>query len=137
VTHDLEEAFAMSDRIGILLDGRLRQFDTPKQVYFNSASAEVAEFLGPVNIIPEHLFALFRVNGYAPGRIPSSQILARPENLAMTLDANGPGCIVEKTFAGHYTAYAVDFRDTASYTVYSQDDRFQPGQRVTLTLKPY
>lgn len=29
VTHDLEEAFAMSDRIGVLLDGRLQQFDTP------------------------------------------------------------------------------------------------------------
>jgi putative spermidine/putrescine transport system ATP-binding protein len=62
--------------------------------------------------------------------------LARPENLAMTADADGPGCIVEKTFAGHYTAYTISFQDTA-YTVYSQDDRFRPGQRVALKLKPY
>ena len=136
VTHDLEEAFAMSDRIGVLLDGRLQQFDTPKQVYFNSGSPDVARFLGPVNTIPERLFPLFRVNGYVSGQTPSGQILARPENLTMTSAVDGPGRITDKTFAGHYTAYRVELQDTA-YTVYSQDDRFQPGQRVALTLKPY
>lgn len=136
VTHDLEEAFAMSDRIGVLLDGRLKQFDTPKRVYFNPTSPDVAKFLGPVNTIPERLFPLLGVNGYSSGQILSGHILARPENLAVTPDENGPGCIVEKTFAGHYTAYTVDLQDT-TYTVYSQDDRFSPGQRVTLTLKPY
>jgi len=136
VTHDLEEAFAMSDRIGVLLDGRLKQFDTPKRVYFNSTFPDVAKFLGPVNTIPEPFFPLLRINGYPSGQVLPGPILARPENLAMTPDEDGPGCIVEKTFAGHYTAYAVDFKDT-SYTVYSQDDRFRPGQRVTLTLKPY
>jgi putative spermidine/putrescine transport system ATP-binding protein len=45
VTHDLEEAFAMSDRIGVLLDGRVQQFDTPRQVYFHSATPAVARFL--------------------------------------------------------------------------------------------
>jgi putative spermidine/putrescine transport system ATP-binding protein len=136
VTHDLEEAFAMSDRIGVLLDGRLKQFDTPKQVYFNSAFPDVANFLGPVNTIPERFFPLLRVKGYPSGQVLSGQILARPENLAMTPDDDGPGCIAEKTFAGHYIAYAVDFQDT-SYTVYSHDDRFRTGQRVILTLKPY
>ena len=136
VTHDLEEAFAMSDRIGVLLNSRLRQFDTPKQVYFNSASSDVAEFLGPVNTIPEHLFPLFQVNGFHAGRIRSGRILVRPENLAITQDADGPGCIAEKTFAGHYSAYTVNFQGFA-YTVYSQDDRFHPGQRVALKLKAY
>ena len=136
VTHDLEEAFSMSDRIGVLLDGHLQQFDTPKQVYFNSVSPDVAKFLGPVNTIPERLFTLFRVNGYTSGQALSGKILARPENLDMTADTDGPGRITEKTFAGHYTAYTVAFQDTA-YTVYSQDDRFQPGQRVALKLKHY
>jgi putative spermidine/putrescine transport system ATP-binding protein len=137
VTHDLEEAFAMSDRIGILLEGCLRQFDAPKEVYFNSVSAEVAKFLGPVNIIPKHLFTRFRVNGYPAGRDLTGPILARPENLAMMAAADGPGCIVDKSFAGHYTAYTIGFMDTEPYVVYSQDDRFECGQRVTLSLKPY
>jgi len=65
VTHDLEEAFAMSDRIGVLLDRRLQQFDTPRQVYFHSATPSVARFLGPVNEIPQPLFALFQVEDTA------------------------------------------------------------------------
>jgi len=131
VTHDLEEAFAMSDRIGVLLDKRLQQFDTPKKVYANSASLDVARFLGPVNIIPEHLFSLFQINGNTSG-----PILARPENLTMAPDSDGPGCIGGKTFAGHYIAYNVDI-ENQSYTVYNHDDRFQTGQQVTLKFKPF
>lgn len=131
VTHDLEEAFAMSDRIGVLLDKRLQQFDTPKQVYFNSSSLEVAKFLGPVNIIPKNRFSLFQINSNTSG-----PILARPENLAMAASGrDSPGCILEKAFAGHYTAYKVDIQNH-TYTVYCHDDRFQTGQQVTLKLKP-
>lgn len=125
----------MSDRIGVLLGGRLKQFDTPKKIYFNSASPEVATFLGPVNAIPERLFALFGVNGHPSGRIQSRTLMARPENLDMVPQSDGPGRIAEKTFAGHYTAYIVNLQG-AAYTVYSQDDRFEPGQRVLLKLKP-
>ncbi|WP_300456792.1 ABC transporter ATP-binding protein [Desulfobacula sp.] len=128
VTHDLEEAFAMSDRIGILLDKRLQQFDTPRKVYFNSASLDVAKFLGPVNIIPEHQFALFQIAGKG-----SEQILARPENLAIHPGRDGPGRIREKAFAGHYTAYTISIGNH-TYTAYSHDDRYQTGQQVTLKL---
>lgn len=131
VTHDLEEAFAMSDRIGVLLDKRLQQFDTPKQVYSSPASLDVAKFLGPVNIIPKQLFSLFQINGK-----PIDPILARPENLAMAPDNEGPGRILGKTFAGHYTAYTVNVENQA-YIVYSHDDRFQTGQLVKLKLKPF
>ncbi len=130
VTHDLEEAFAMSDKIGVLLDSRLQQFDTPKQVYSNSASLEVAKFLGPVNIIPEHLFPLFQIRGN-PDRI-----LARPENLTMASAREGSGRILEKSFAGHYIVYSVDI-ENRTYIVYSHDDRFWTGQSVTLKFKPF
>ena len=131
VTHDLEEAFAMSDRIGVLLDSRLQQFDTPKQVYSNSASLDVAKFLGPVNIIPKHLFPLFQISDNA-----TSQTLARPENLIMAPGGNSPGRITGKTFAGHYIAYTVTIENHA-FTAYSHDDRFQTGQQVTLKLTPF
>jgi putative spermidine/putrescine transport system ATP-binding protein len=137
VTHDLEEAFAMSDRIGILLDRRLQQFDTPRQVYFNSVSRKVAQFLGPVNLIPDQYLSLFRGSRDAAAPAASGNpVMARPENLVMAEDANGPGRITDKTFAGHYTAYSVAIENHA-YTVYSQDDRFPVGGRVTLQITPY
>ena len=131
VTHDLEEAFAMSDRIGILLDKRLEQFDTPENVYFSPASPEAAAFLGPVNRIPAELIQHFLPTSAAGGK--ANGMTVRPENLEIT-GGNGPGRITEKTFAGHYFAYTVDIED-ASFTVYCQDGGFEAGQTVTLKLK--
>ncbi|MCF8092537.1 MAG: ABC transporter ATP-binding protein [Desulfotignum sp.] len=136
VTHDLEEAFAMSDRIGVLLDTRLQQFDTPRKVYFNSASRAVARFLGPVNQIPKKWFSLFKINPGQADLTAGETVPARPENLILTDNPNGPGRITQKTFAGHYTVYTVTI-ENRTCTVYSQDDRFFTGQQVALTLKPY
>lgn len=50
VTHDQEEAFTMSDRIALLADGNLVQFDSPQQLYAAPTNATVAEFLGESNM---------------------------------------------------------------------------------------
>jgi len=52
VTHDQEEALAMSDRIAVLLDGRLQQVGTPDDVYDRPANAFVAGFLGGHVFLP-------------------------------------------------------------------------------------
>jgi putative spermidine/putrescine transport system ATP-binding protein len=136
VTHDLEEAFAMSDRIGVLLDGRLQQFDTPRQVYFHSATPAVARFLGPVNEIPPVLFPLLQVDKAVTGPLNGRSLPARPENLVITADPDGFGCITDKTFAGHYTVYEVTGGPHV-YTIYSQNDRFDTDQRVSLHYRPF
>ena len=128
VTHDLEEAFAMSDRMGILLDKRLEQFDTPETVYFSPASPEAAAFLGPVNRIPEDM-----VHDFLTEAPVSGPLTIRPENFEI-IPGKGPGRIIEKTFAGHYFAYVVSIRETL-FTVYCQDGRFDAGQTVSLKLK--
>ena len=42
VTHDREEAFAMADRVGVMVEGELLQIDTPEQVYHFPASAAIS-----------------------------------------------------------------------------------------------
>ena len=49
VTHDAEEAMFMADRIGVMRDGRLVQFDKPDKLYMQPTNAFVAEFFGEVN----------------------------------------------------------------------------------------
>ena len=49
VTHDQEEALSMSDRIAVMLDGRVEQIDEPDVVYDSPASAFVAGFIGQSN----------------------------------------------------------------------------------------
>ena len=51
VTHDLREAFAVSDRVGVMRDGRLEQVGTPWKIYDAPASQFVAAFVGHANIL--------------------------------------------------------------------------------------
>lgn len=51
VTHDQEEALVMSDRIAIMLDGQILQYDTPKSVYEHPSCPEVADYFGEMNYI--------------------------------------------------------------------------------------
>jgi spermidine/putrescine transport system ATP-binding protein len=51
VTHDQEEALTMSDRLGVMHDGRIRQLGTPRQVYEEPATSFVADFLGVSNLM--------------------------------------------------------------------------------------
>ena len=52
VTHDQEEALGISDRIGVMSEGRLEQLGTPTEIYRNPASAFVARFVGSMNELP-------------------------------------------------------------------------------------
>ncbi|MFI4988324.1 MAG: ABC transporter ATP-binding protein [Alphaproteobacteria bacterium] len=49
VTHDIEEAFAMSDRIAVLRAGRIEQVGLPAELYRRPANRFVANFVGPMN----------------------------------------------------------------------------------------
>jgi spermidine/putrescine transport system ATP-binding protein len=55
ITHSLEEAMVMSDRIGVMRLGHLVQVGTPNEIYTAPNSKFVSEFIGDVNIIPVHL----------------------------------------------------------------------------------
>jgi len=64
VTHDQSEAFSVADKLAILYDGRLEQFDKPQNLYRTPANATVADFLGFKNIV----YGKFNSNGifYSP-----------------------------------------------------------------------
>jgi len=51
VTHDQEEAFSMSDRIGVMTQGKLVQVSTPEDLYRHPESAFVADFVGASNML--------------------------------------------------------------------------------------
>src|SRR5438128_4940237 len=51
VTHDQEEALAMSDRIAVMNGGRVEQLGTPREIYEHPASDFVADFVGTVNVL--------------------------------------------------------------------------------------
>jgi ABC-type Fe3+/spermidine/putrescine transport system ATPase subunit len=51
VTHDQEEAMALSDRIALLRDGALEQVASPREIYAHPATAYTAQFIGQTNLL--------------------------------------------------------------------------------------
>lgn len=84
VTHDHQEAYTIADRVAVLTEGRLLQFDAPEQLRGAPASREVAAFLGARSFITD---ALARQLG-RPGTLGTGEILALLPG-ALVLDAGG------------------------------------------------
>jgi putative spermidine/putrescine transport system ATP-binding protein len=136
VTHDLEEAFIMSDRIGLMLDGELVQYGPADEVYFQPASVESARFLGPINVLTPRLLRLIGERDRAERE---GTMFVRPEALHIEHDPDGPGAIEQASFAGHYMRYRVNVTGE-HLSVYSLDEGVRVGDRVSLrvmkNLKP-
>jgi putative spermidine/putrescine transport system ATP-binding protein len=128
VTHDQEEALAISDRICVLSDGKIEQLAAPAEIYAAPATPFVAEFVGTMNRIPgtvgdpsegvvhvEHRrLVIDAARGAA--RDADVLVLVRPESLrvaAATAAANGQenrlqGTVAAQTFLGANTRVRVD-----------------------------
>jgi spermidine/putrescine transport system ATP-binding protein len=70
VTHDQEEALAMSDRIAVMNGGRAEQVDGPREIYEHPATAFVADFIGSLNALDVTVGEI--VGGYAVARVGDS-----------------------------------------------------------------
>ncbi len=134
VTHDLQEAFMMSDKIGIMLEGKLCQFDEVKTVYNMPVSAQVAEFLGHINIIPSSIFD--RIGLSAPETINDSNISVRAEAIKLSRKGDCRWTIEEVIFAGQFIMYRVRSEDNL-LTVYSFNPEFVQGEQVSVTVNTY
>ena len=80
VTHDQEEAMALSDEIVVMQSGKIAQRGTPDAIYRRPVTAYVADFIGETNLIPD-------ANG---------QLAVRPENVRLdAAGAKGLACRVQ------------------------------------------
>jgi len=57
VTHDQQEAMELSDRVAVMFNGKIAQYDTPENLFYKPDSALVAEFLGAVNLLQGRLIS--------------------------------------------------------------------------------
>ncbi|MCA1644337.1 MAG: ABC transporter ATP-binding protein [Chloroflexi bacterium] len=123
VTHDQDEALAMSDWVAVMDHGRMIQWGTPWEVYYRPRTAFMAEFLGSVNLISAPIVGFdgrtVRVNlagqplALAVDTPPSGdQVLLsiRPETLSLgsVTRTTTPTPVTGGTAAGTQTALAAD-----------------------------
>jgi len=126
VTHDQEEAMAISDRIAIMNKGKIIQVGTAEELYFQPNSEFVAKFIGRINALPAEVqevdngFVVMKIFNHAY-KIPTASdgiepqqkmnVFIRPEFVQLSKEAEEKelkGIITEKVFLGEKVEFTVD-----------------------------
>lgn len=108
VTHDQEEAMAISDRVGVMNSGRLEQIDVPDVLYNNPASTFVANFVGTMNHISglksgDHVEIFSKKIRVKNSKNIDGQVsvLVRPESVSVErVSGAGDAKIITRSFLG-------------------------------------
>jgi spermidine/putrescine transport system ATP-binding protein len=146
VTHDQEEAFSMSTRVGVMNGGILEQVGAPKDVYRRPVTRFVADFVGASN----HLAAVVREDtgdgryvvqldgrslsvptwgpsGLRPGS--SAQLIVRPEGIAIgALEGcacSASGRVVDASYSGPHTELTIETAEVGTLKIAKRGDEDQ------------
>ncbi|MBF2089078.1 MAG: ABC transporter ATP-binding protein [Synechococcales cyanobacterium K44_A2020_017] len=154
VTHDQEEAMSMSDRIAVLSNGEVHQFDSPSQIYDHPATPFVSSFVGNCNHLSGQIIGreagtcVVEVPGggrlraahdeaLAPGT--QTRLAVRPENLQVQTSARPyciPGTVEICIPLGSLMTYEVSIAPGLEIKVSQQriagSRLLQPGEKVYL-----
>ena len=163
VTHDQEEALAISDRIAVMAKGRIEQLDLPEEIYNNPRTVFAATFVGTSNHFngllksaSEGLCQVDKQTIHVPPvpNLPDGDqvlIMVRPEEVSIhnaeegaDYSANGAGnqiagVIELRTFLGPFTRFHVRINESTTLTadVPSQQARdYYVAQHVVLSFPP-
>lgn len=137
VTHDQQEAFAMSDRVGVMLHGEILQMSDVETLYRFPVNAEVGAFLGAINVLPSRLYPLCEFCGQAPASVsPGASILVRAESVELLPDEGGPGLVKQKRFQGTLIHLEIELGGS-SLVAYSLSPDLAPGQRVRVCIRDF
>ena len=147
VTHDREEALAISDKIAVMRQGKIEQIGIPEELYLNPASRFVAEFVTQANFLPATRKGRVWLTEIGEVKIPlnelslnhhlSSQgdLMLRPEDISLIRDPNSGIVVRERQFLGREYYYGVS---TASgkriYVRTDLDQAIAIGTKVSLAL---
>lgn len=153
VTHDQEEALAISDRIAVMRDGEIMQVGTPLEIYSKPQNPFVAGFIGISNFIDctisaaDPANARVRVGEDVEFQVPTlrrafkgeAQISARPEQLRFA-ERGLPGQVTLSVFLGDFFEYEIllDNGQTIQLNEYTKDttDMHADGERVFIGFDP-
>ena len=124
VTHDQMEAFAIADKVAIMHQGEIQQFDNPFDIYHKPKNRFVADFIGTGKFIPATVLdetnidcALGRLSNEKPHQFDVGQtveVLVRPDDVLHNDDSHIVVEILSKKFRGSHFLYLVKITDDCS-----------------------
>ena len=147
VTHDQEEALAISDRIAVMKDGNIMQIGTPNEIYAKPQNPFVAGFIGVSNfldcevrdgrtVVQDEITVDIPLRKAFSGK---AKLSARPEQLFFS-EQGMPGKVLFSTFLGDFIEYEVKLDNGQSLIVneYTKDasEVHPDGAQVFLRFDP-
>lgn len=151
VTHDQQEAFTFSDRLGVLSAGRVQQWGTPEELFYQPASPEVAAFVGKGSLLEGELLACDRLRcalgdlefaePFADEGLPVGtplKLFLRPCDLRLTAEGNLPAEVLNCEFHGSQTLYRVRLDSGLELeAVESGMHRYPLGEQLFVQIAPH
>ena len=149
VTHDQEEAMAISDRIAVMKDGVIQHVGTPRDIYQRPRNVFVATFIGRTNIVNAHVKdgIITFADGYhehidALDKAAEQDVRCsiRPEEFIICKDGTDGihGTVQECTYLGLNTHYTIDTDQGDSVEIVEESsigEGLKKGEKVLLKVK--
>ncbi|WP_417661338.1 ABC transporter ATP-binding protein [Pseudomonas sp.] len=145
VTHDQEEAFAVSDHVGVFKEGKLEQWDTPYNLYHEPKTPFVASFIGQGYFIRGQLLSPEKVQtelgvisgdrAYIWPAGSAVDVLLRPDDIVYAPESSLKALIVGKTFLGAATLYRLQLPTGSQLeALFPSHADHQPGESVGIRV---
>jgi iron(III) transport system ATP-binding protein len=145
VTHDQEEALAVSDEIVVMRNAAIAQMGTPRQLYDAPNDRFVADFIGEANLLPCEILsvdgdmAIIEIEGYRhtlPSRgLPTgpATIAVRPSRLVIDSGDGVPATVAKATYVGVRMEYTLTGKFGQVFAVHDNvDTPLEPGTEVRM-----
>ena len=151
VTHDQEEAMAISDTIAVMKGGVIQHVGSPKDIYQRPKNVFVATFIGRTNIVPARVeqgavvfSSGYRVELDCLKQAEDQEVLCsiRPEEFVISPEGSEGirGVVKEYTYLGLNTHYFVETEDHMTVEIVEEssiEDELKPNQKVLLQVKKH
>jgi iron(III) transport system ATP-binding protein len=150
VTHDQEEALAISDRVIVMNGGKIEQIGSPEDIYNRPISRFVADFVGSANMIEGHVKSVnadgsmvFETSAgsvihAAGGKRDSTTLALRSSYIHLRPDeANAiAGTIHRRMFHGDFIQYVIDWPDGQLIVRRPPTELLEEGSAITVSFAP-
>ncbi len=141
VTHDQSEAFAISDKIALMLRGEIGQTGTPEHLFTSPRNSDIAAFFGNPNVIAGHITNnIFYSDGLeievCKPDTESCKAIIRPEDIVLSgkaLPGFSPATIIERRFEGPLTRLIVQL-GSRTFTILSITGSLNGSNNIWLSL---
>lgn len=145
VTHDQHEAFAMADEIGVLQAGRLQQWGSAYELYYQPHNAFVAAFIGQGSLLTGNILDQTQVQtacgtlNYLAKNVSMTQpisVLIRPEHVKLNPQAGVRALIKTRVFRGNDYLYSLQLDEqTELLALASSEQAYSVGAHIGLELE--